>query len=143
MTDSSEEDEGKGAKKSMLSMLTTSFEEEDKLNLSGLLNVLDGVVDCPGRIVVMTTNHVKKLDPALIRPGRVNKTIYMGYLAVREARSMMVHFFGEDAMTAAVDEELVNVWQDDTVTPAVLEQLCIEHESPDTLIKQLDTIFGG
>ena len=33
-------------------------------------NVLqDGVVDCPDRIVVMTTNHPEKLDPALIRPG--------------------------------------------------------------------------
>ena len=31
--------------------------KRDKLNLSGLLNVLDGVVDTPERIVVMTTNH--------------------------------------------------------------------------------------
>ena len=34
----------------------------DALNLSGLLNVLDGVVDTPGRIVVMTANHPEKLD---------------------------------------------------------------------------------
>ena len=34
-----------------------------------MLNVLDGVVDCPNRIVVMTSNHPEKLDPALIRPG--------------------------------------------------------------------------
>ena len=44
----------------------------DKLDLSGMLNVLDGVVDSPNRIVVMTSNHPEKLDPALIRPGRVN-----------------------------------------------------------------------
>jgi hypothetical protein len=41
----------------------------DKLDLAGLLNVLDGVVDCPSRILVMTTNHPEKLDAALIRPG--------------------------------------------------------------------------
>ena len=41
----------------------------DELNLSGVLNVLDGVVDSPGRILIMTTNHPEKLDPALIRPG--------------------------------------------------------------------------
>ena len=40
---------------------------EDALNLAGLLNVLDGVVDSPGRIIVMTTNHPEKLDPALVR----------------------------------------------------------------------------
>ena len=43
--------------------------ENDALNLAGLLNVLDGVVDSPGRILVMTTNHPEKLDAALIRPG--------------------------------------------------------------------------
>ena len=54
-------------------------DKSDKLNLSGILNVLDGVVDCPGRIVVMTSNHPEKLDPALIRPGRVNLKLYLGY----------------------------------------------------------------
>merc|ERR1712176_607198 len=46
-----------------------SYEGEDDLNLAGLLNVLDGVVDSPGRIVVMTTttrtNWIRRLsDPA-------------------------------------------------------------------------------
>lgn len=48
--------------------------------LQGLLNVLDGVVDTPGRIVIMTTNHPETLDPALIRPGRIDKRIYLGYM---------------------------------------------------------------
>lgn len=30
---------------------------KDKLNLAGLLEVLDGVVDCPNRLIVMTSNH--------------------------------------------------------------------------------------
>merc|ERR1719321_1749331 len=44
----------------------------DRLDLSGILNVLDGVVDTPDRILVMTTNHPERLDPALVRPGRVD-----------------------------------------------------------------------
>ena len=48
--------------------------------VQGLLNALDGVVDTPGRIVVLTTNVVDILDPALIRPGRVDKTILLGYM---------------------------------------------------------------
>ncbi len=62
---------------------------DDKLDLAGLLNVLDGVVDCPGRIVVMTTNHPEKLDPALIRPGRVNHKVYLGYIELPEAKEMV------------------------------------------------------
>lgn len=65
----------------------------DKLDLSGLLNVLDGVVDCPNRILIMTTNHPEKLDPALIRPGRIDKIIYLGYLQPPEAKEVYLPYF--------------------------------------------------
>ncbi|KFY09837.1 hypothetical protein V491_07945 [Pseudogymnoascus sp. VKM F-3775] len=46
-----------------------------RISLSALLNVLDGVSSQEGRILIMTTNHIDKLDEALIRPGRVDMTI--------------------------------------------------------------------
>ncbi|CAE7244709.1 unnamed protein product [Symbiodinium pilosum] len=52
----------------------------DQLNLAGILNTLDGVVDTPGRLLVMTSNHPEKLDPALIRPGRIDKTFHLTYM---------------------------------------------------------------
>jgi chaperone BCS1 len=60
----------------------------DKLDLAGLLNVLDGVVDCPNRILIMTTNHPEKLDAALIRPGRIDKIVYLGYIQAPEAKEV-------------------------------------------------------
>ncbi len=42
------------------------------MTFSGLLNVLDGVAASEDRLVFMTTNHIERLDPALIRPGRVD-----------------------------------------------------------------------
>lgn len=42
---------------------------------SALLNALDGIHTPHGIIIVMTTNHPEKLDPAIMRPGRVDKTI--------------------------------------------------------------------
>jgi chaperone BCS1 len=42
------------------------------VTLSGLLNAIDGISTPPSQVVVMTTNHVDKLDHALIRPGRVD-----------------------------------------------------------------------
>ena len=50
-------------------------ESEDKLTLGAILEVLDGIVETPGRIVIMTTNHKCALDPALIRPGRIDMQI--------------------------------------------------------------------
>jgi mitochondrial chaperone BCS1 len=45
------------------------------ISLSALLNIIDGVASQEGRILIMTTNHIDKLDKALIRPGRVDLTI--------------------------------------------------------------------
>ncbi|EGO54568.1 hypothetical protein NEUTE1DRAFT_124799 [Neurospora tetrasperma FGSC 2508] len=49
-----------------------------RLSLSGLLNILDGVASQEGRVLIMTTNHLKKLDKALIRPGRVDMIVEFG-----------------------------------------------------------------
>ncbi|KAL2176141.1 uncharacterized protein P884DRAFT_203681, partial [Thermothelomyces heterothallicus CBS 202.75] len=46
-----------------------------RLSLSGLLNILDGVASQEGRVLIMTTNHIEKLDKALIRPGRVDMIV--------------------------------------------------------------------
>eukprot|EP01047_Picozoa_sp_COSAG01_P090319 COSAG01_NODE_22198_length_867_cov_1.466146_1_plen_243_part_10 len=75
-------------------MTKKQSDKSDKLNLSGILNVLDGVVDCPNRIMVMTSNHPEKLDPALIRPGRINLKLYLGYIELPEACEMIALYFG-------------------------------------------------
>ncbi|KAI1649430.1 BCS1 N terminal-domain-containing protein [Daldinia loculata] len=49
-----------------------------RLSLSGLLNILDGVASQEGRVLIMTTNHLEKLDKALIRPGRVDMIVNFG-----------------------------------------------------------------
>ncbi|KAJ4768501.1 P-loop containing nucleoside triphosphate hydrolases superfamily protein [Rhynchospora pubera] len=56
-------------------------EENGKLTLSGLLNFIDGLWSACGgeRIIIFTTNHLEKLDPALIRRGRMDKQIEMSY----------------------------------------------------------------
>ncbi|KAI6709035.1 AAA family ATPase [Diplocarpon mali] len=49
-----------------------------KVSLSYLLNVIDGVGSQEGRILIMTTNHITRLNEALIRPGRVDKKVELG-----------------------------------------------------------------
>ena len=46
-----------------------------RLSLSGLLNILDGVASQDSRVLLMSTNHIEKLDKALIRPGRVDMIV--------------------------------------------------------------------
>lgn len=50
------------------------------VSLSGLLNCLDGILTPHGMVVIMTTNRINSIDPALVRPGRVDCVIHVGYL---------------------------------------------------------------
>ncbi|KAJ8643464.1 hypothetical protein MRB53_005212 [Persea americana] len=56
-------------------------EHDSKVTLSGLLNFIDGLWSACGgeRLIIFTTNHVEKLDPALIRRGRMDKHIELSY----------------------------------------------------------------
>lgn len=117
------------------SVLAPKTEQDDQLNLAGLLNVLDGALDSPGRLVVMTTNHVDALDPALIRPGRVNMQINMSYILPEEANEMLVRYFGQDACTAS--DTRFQLFNNVSVTPAALEAMCGFHESISDLFTEL------
>lgn len=59
-----------------------SYEDTtSRVTLSGLLNFIDGLWSACGgeRIIVFTTNYAEKLDPALIRRGRMDKHIELSY----------------------------------------------------------------
>ncbi|XP_056663857.1 mitochondrial chaperone BCS1 isoform X2 [Monodelphis domestica] len=72
-----------------------------RLTFSGLLNALDGVASTEARIVFMTTNYVNRLDPALIRPGRVDLKEYVGYCSQWQLSQMFQRFYpGETASVA-------------------------------------------
>jgi hypothetical protein len=69
-------------------------EKEDKLTLGALLEILDGLVECPGRMVIMTTNHRGILDPALIRPGRIDMEIEFGRLSREDVAAIYERMWG-------------------------------------------------
>ena len=65
------------------------------VTFSGLLNALDGVAAGEERIVFLTTNHIERLDPALIRPGRVDMTIRIGGATRYQAGEMWNRFYAD------------------------------------------------
>ncbi|XP_026977228.1 mitochondrial chaperone BCS1 isoform X2 [Globicephala melas] len=72
-----------------------------RLTFSGLLNALDGVASTEARIVFMTTNHVDRLDPALIRPGRVDLKEYVGHCSRWQLTQMFQRFYPGQAASLA------------------------------------------
>ena len=68
-------------------------ERTSKITFSGLLNAIDGVAAGEGRILFATTNHVDRLDPALIRPGRIDQKTEIDYADSDQIRRMFLRFF--------------------------------------------------
>ncbi|KAK0367854.1 mitochondrial chaperone bcs1 [Colletotrichum limetticola] len=63
------------------------------LSLSRLLNVLNSVASQDSRVLIITTNHIKHLDNALIRPGRVDKKIEFGLADAEVIRKLFCTVF--------------------------------------------------
>ena len=63
------------------------------VSFSGFLNALDGVASQEGRILFMTTNHIERLDPALIRPGRCDVKFEVKKASKKQLENMFLRFF--------------------------------------------------
>ena len=74
-----------------------------QVTFSGLLNTLDGVASTEERIVFMTTNHLNRLDAALIRPGRVDLIQLIDLASFSQLRKMYARFY-PDHQTHMADE---------------------------------------
>ncbi|KAJ8598655.1 hypothetical protein CTAYLR_003054 [Chrysophaeum taylorii] len=74
------------------------------LTLGGLLNALDGAAATEGRLMVLTTNFADRLDPALVRPGRVDLVELVDYADPDQASKLFRAFYdAADDDAAAAD----------------------------------------
>lgn len=61
--------------------------------ISEVLNAIDGIVDTHGRILILTTNKIEDIDPAILRPGRIDLKIKIGFANKEIFISFMKSFF--------------------------------------------------
>ena len=72
----------------------TSRDDDSEVTLSGLLNALDGIATPHGLLTVLTSNDPGALDPALIRPGRVDLIEDFGTAAPEQVARLVGHYYG-------------------------------------------------
>ena len=82
------------------------------VTFSGLLNALDGVASSEERIVFLTTNHIERLDEALIRPGRVDMTVRLGEATVWQVEQLWDRFYAMHDAHGTIKQEFVTRLQD-------------------------------
>ncbi|XP_075494711.1 LOW QUALITY PROTEIN: AAA-ATPase At3g50940-like [Primulina tabacum] len=116
---------------------SSSREEESKVTLSGLLNFVDGLWSSCGdeRIIIFTTNHSEKLDPALLRPGRMDVHINMSYCTPCGFKLMASNYLGiQDHALFKKIEDLVAIAK---VTPAEIAEQLLKTDNPNLSLQGL------
>jgi hypothetical protein len=106
--------------------------EKEALDLSFLLNLLDGTLEANGRILIITTNFPERIDKALIRPGRIDMIVHFKKCNRAVLQEMASSFYG--AEVALPDDATL----DDKWTPAEVNQILFRNfEDPQTALNEL------
>ena len=85
-------------------------------NLSYLLNILDGLNECSGRIIIMTTNKIDILDEALIRPGRIDMKIEFKKCTCYDVYRMIKIFWKESIIEDDIQKDIDNKYTSAEIT---------------------------
>lgn len=109
--------------------------DNDDLTLSFILNVIDGIRETPGRIMIVTSNHYDKLDKAFTRPGRIDVSLEMKNASIEIIEEIVMHYYKE-----SIPRHIKNKISDGIVSPAALINLRFKCNSKkeflDTLVEE-------
>jgi hypothetical protein len=106
--------------------------EKETLDLSFLLNLLDGTLEANGRILIITTNFPERIDRALIRPGRIDMIVHFKKCNREVLREMAASFYGKE-LEFPDDPSLDDKW-----TPAEVNQIMFRNfDTPEIALDEL------
>ena len=110
-------------------------DEPEQIDLSFLLNLLDGTLESSGRIIAISSNYPERIDKALIRPGRIDMIVHFRKCN-REILREMANSFYDREFEDWTTEELDYRW-----TPAEVNQIMFRNfDKPEDAIKELQTL---
>ncbi|CAL0331883.1 unnamed protein product [Lupinus luteus] len=110
----------------------------EKFTLSGLLNCVDGLWSSHAeeRIMIFTTNHVEKIDPALLRPGRMDMHINLSFLKAKAFRVLVSNYLDIRDHHPLL-EQIEDLLEKTEFTPAEVAEQLIRSEDPDIALDRL------
>jgi chaperone BCS1 len=114
---------------------STGSDKKSGVTISGLLNAIDGVAATEGRILILTTNDASKLDPALLRSGRIDYHFEIGHLTPDDVVSMFKCFYPE---AGARNASIRSYASHRSKTAAAWQKLFIQyHDSVEKLFTEI------
>ncbi|XP_058073833.1 AAA-ATPase ASD, mitochondrial-like [Magnolia sinica] len=105
-------------------------DSSSKVTLSGLLNFIDGLWSACGgeRLIVFTTNHLEKLDPALIRRGRMDKHIELSYCSFNGFKVLAKNYLDLDSHP--LFDDIHRLMEEAKITPADVAENLMPKSNP-------------
>jgi SpoVK/Ycf46/Vps4 family AAA+-type ATPase len=110
---------------------------DDVLTLECVLNTLDGIKELYDAVVVFTTNDLSAIDPAVIRPGRVDKLIKMDLVKPNIVKDIVKHYYNVNNVYI---DELDRLTTD--LSPALVQSICNKHNNICDCINELLTCYN-
>ena len=107
---------------------------EEPITLDDLLNLWDGVRETPGRILIITSNHYDELDPALVRPGRIDITHEFKNASHQIIREIYSHLFNNH-----ICENKLKGINEYLYSPAEIINIYLSNKTEDGFVERLAT----
>ena len=109
-----------------------SILKEQLITLDDILNLWDGIREAPGRILIISSNHYNKLDPALVRPGRIDITHELNNSSHETISDIYFHLFGNK-----IDKNLLSKVKEYFYSPAELINIYVSHKNEEDFMNRL------
>ena len=113
----------------------------NQITLSGFLNFIDGLWSSCGdeRIIIFTTNRKDKLDPALLRPGRMDVHIHMSYCTPSGFKLLASNYL--NITQHNLFKEIEDLISEVAVTPAEVAEQLLKDDDPNIVLNGLIDFF--
>jgi ATP-dependent 26S proteasome regulatory subunit len=121
----------------MIEMSTCAIKkEDDTVNLSCFLNILDGIIELHGVMIIMTTNYPERIDDALIRPGRFDFKYEFKRASKKIIREMVQFKFELSDKEMIKYDHLLNI-KDEILSPAEVQSICFKNNDVSECINEI------
>jgi SpoVK/Ycf46/Vps4 family AAA+-type ATPase len=102
--------------------------QEDALNLSCILNVLDGIIELYGVMIIITTNYPERIDSALTRPGRIDFKLELKLASKNIIKEMLKFIYSLSDIEIEKYTEHMNI-KDYILSPAEVQSYCFQNKN--------------
>lgn len=108
-------------------LMSTNQKKDDGLTLDCVLNAIDGIIELHDAMLIFTTNHLEKIDPAFMRPGRIDYILELKHATVTTVREMIEYKFRHSVDDFSQYQKYFDNMRDFVLSPADIQITCLKY----------------